>query len=101
MGTLAALAGCRLFPGGHSDCSIRLIDAVPDATALRVAVDSKKVFQGCRFRDNTGYQGIPAGSYQVYAAAERGAESEIHLPIENVNAQLHHRYTALALGVAG
>jgi hypothetical protein len=97
---LIAPSGCKLFSGGHNDCSIRLIDAVPDATALRVAVDGKKVFQGCRFRADTGYQGIPPGNYEVYAAAERAGESEIHLPIEAVDARLHHRYTALALGVA-
>ncbi|HEX5322971.1 MAG TPA: DUF4397 domain-containing protein [Capsulimonadaceae bacterium] len=101
LAALTVFTGCRLFGSGHGDGSaIRLIDAVPDAAGLRVAVDGKRVFTGCRFRADTGYQGIPPGYYEVYAAAEREGKSAVHLPIESVSALSRHRYTAVALGIA-
>lgn len=96
-----ALPGCRLAGGSDpSDCSVRLIDAIPDAQDMRVAVNGQKVFHGCAFRSGTGFQDIPPGRYQVYAAVQ-GESADLHLPIVAVDAKPDHRYTALAMGMDG
>lgn len=97
---LLGLAGCRLFaPPQSSDCSVRLIDAIPGAESIRVAVDGKKVFNNCRYRAGTSFQGIPAGRYDVYAAVEQADGDGLHLPLASIDAEQEHRYTALALGL--
>lgn len=59
-GLLLAISGCRLIaPRQSSDCSVRLIDAIPDAGGVRVSVDGKKVFNDCLYRTGTGFESIP------------------------------------------
>ena len=96
-----SLSGCRLFaPSQGADCSVRLIDAIPGAGGIRVAVDGKKVFDDCRYRTGTNFEGIPPGRYDVYAAVDQSKGDDLHLPLATLHAQRRNRYTALALGLA-
>ena len=59
-------AGCRRHENASPDeARVRLINAVPNAGDLTVAVDGKRVWKGPRFGSNTGYQAIPKGRYEV------------------------------------
>jgi len=97
---LVALAapGCRT--NSHSDdVQVRFIDAVPEGGDLTVSVDGQRVWKNARFRSNTGYQGIGAGSYSVRVDSDGlGANSITSRPMAFEKGR---RYTVLALGREG
>lgn len=69
------IGGCR--HGGDGDTAqVRLINAVPDFGELSVAVDGHSVWRHSPYRNNTGYQKIHRGRYQVAVAADGPAASK-------------------------
>lgn len=75
---------------------MRLINAVPDAGSLTVAVDGQRVWKRSLFRSSTGYQGITDGTYSVRVEAETfGATLLTNRPL---SFEKGHFYTVLALG---
>ena len=87
------LGGCR--HGGDGDTAqVRLINAVPDSGDLSVAVDGHSVWKHSPYRNNTGYQKIRRGRYQVEVAAAGPAASKA------IEFEKDKDYTVIALGVA-
>lgn len=98
-GGLLAVCGLALLLGGcrHGDddaAQVRLINAVPDPAELSVAVDGHPVWKHSPYRDNTGYQKIKQGKYNVEVAA---GESETK---KEIAFEKGRTYTVVALGVA-
>ena len=100
---LLGLAAALLLPGcrQHSDSDevqVRLINAVPDAGALDVSVQGRRVWKGAMFRSSTGYQGIAAGVYELRVDSETlHATLLVNRPL---SFEKDHAYTVLALGMA-
>jgi len=87
------LGGCR--HGGDGDVAqVRLINAVPDPGELSVAVDGHPVWRRSPYGNNTGYQKIRQGTYNVEVAAGGEAAAK---PIDFEKGKA---YTVIALGVA-
>ena len=87
------LGGCR--HGGDGDTAqVRLINAVPDPDALSVAVDGHSIWKHSPYRNNTGYQKIRQGRYDVVVTAGGPTASK---PIAFEKGK---EYTVIALGVA-
>ena len=93
MACAGLLGGCR--NGGDGDTAqVRLINAVPDPGDLSVAVDGHSVWKHSPYRNNTGYQKIHKGRYNVQVAAGGPAASK---PIAFEKGK---DYTVVALGEA-
>jgi hypothetical protein len=94
----ALVAGCRSHgPDRPEDGAlVRLINAVPDVDELTVAVDGQRVWKHSLYRENTGYQVVPEGTYEVSVGA-RGPEDLVmaHRPLQF---QRGSAYTIIALG---
>ncbi len=75
---------------------MRLINAVPDAGALTVAVDGQRVWKSALFRSSTGYEGIAPGDYSVRVDA--GSQGAMLLTNRPMSFEQGHAYTVLALG---
>ena len=87
------LGGCR--HGADSDTAqVRLINAVPDPGELSVAVDGHPVWKRSPYRNNTGYQKIHQGRYNVAVAAGGPAASKA------IEFEKGKEYTVVALGTA-
>jgi hypothetical protein len=69
------LGGCRNGSDGDT-AQVRLINAVPDPGDLSVAVDGHSVWKHSPYRNNTGYQKIHEGRYNVQVAAGGPAASK-------------------------
>ncbi|MDQ2798894.1 MAG: DUF4397 domain-containing protein [Armatimonadota bacterium] len=91
------LSGCRFGGGGHdeNDVAVRLINGVPNAPELSVAVDGQRVWRHSVYRNNTGYQTVPAGTYDVNVASG-GVPILAYKPLAFEKGQA---YTVLALGL--
>ena len=90
---VALLGGCR--NGGDGDTAqVRLINAVPDPGELSVAVDGHSVWKRSPYRNNTGYQKIRQGRYNVQVAAGGPADTK------PVAFEKGRQYTVIALGDA-
>lgn len=87
--------GCRQH-SDSDDVQVRLINAVPDADALDVAVDGQRVWKGASYRSSTGYQGMAAGTYGVQVGATAGNPLLASRPLAF---QKGRTYTVLALGL--
>ena len=99
---LFLLAAASLTPGcrqaSHTDeAQVRLINAVPDAGTLTVAVDGQRVWKGSTFRSSTGYEGIAPGDYSVQVSA--GSQGAMLLANRPLSFESGHAYTVLALGM--
>ena len=93
---LSLVPGCRQH-SDSDDVQVRLINAVPDADALDVAVDGQRVWKGASYRSSTGYQGMAAGTYGVQVGATAGNPLLANRPMAFVKGRT---YTVLALGLS-
>lgn len=90
LGVIALLGGCR--HGGDGDVAqVRLINAVSNPDAVSVSVDHHPVWKRSLYGNNTGYQKIRPGTYNVEVAAGDAAASK-DIPFTK-----GHDYTVLAL----
>ncbi len=75
LAAVLALGGCR-NGGGGDVAQVRLINAAPDPGALSVSVDRHTVWKRSPYRDNSGYQKIRPGTYDVQVASAAAAASK-------------------------
>ncbi len=73
LAAVAALGGCRQ---GGDMAQVRLINAAPDPGLLSVAVDRQPVWKRSPYRDNSGYQKIRPGTYNVQISSAAAAATE-------------------------
>ncbi len=62
LGTILLIAGCG---GGGGGTRFRLVNAVPDESALDVLVDSTTVSSNIAYGTSNGYMSVKSGSHQV------------------------------------
>ncbi|HTS23433.1 MAG TPA: DUF4397 domain-containing protein [Casimicrobiaceae bacterium] len=97
-----ALAGCG-SKGGGSNARIRVLNAIPDAASISVALDTNPPFvSGLAFEQTTQYTGVDTGSREFKVSANGGASNVVDTTLSVNNADYTYIvYGPVSAAVAG
>lgn len=92
-----ALMGTSVFAAESKNAMVRIVHASPDAPAVDVTVDGKKVVEGAKFKDATKFMAVPAGNHKVeiFAAGTVGKQKPVIS--SDLKVEAGKMYTAAAI----